>query len=541
MTVDKNTATDTSPASGPDRRWWALAGVALAVSLVIMDATVVNVALPVMIRDLGLTASEAEWMNAIYSLMFAALLLTAGRVGDLWGRRRLLLVGMVVFLVASVVAGSVSDGGALIGARLGQGIGAALVLPTTLSTLNAVFVGRQRAIAFAVWGSTIGGMAAVGPLVGGWLTTDVTWRWAFWINVPVGLVVIAVALYAVPETRDDSGPRRLDGVGIAFSLVGMGSLVFALIEGLRYGWWRQETGAISPVPVAFVLGLVLMTVFVVTQLRRARAGKVTLVDLGLLQHRSFRYGSIAALVVALGELGLLFALPLLLQNALGYSALGTGGLIVVLALGTFLVSGATPQLTRRWGGRAVVRTGLALEAVAVGGISLTLTAHVSGAVIAAWLFLYGLGVGMATAQLTSVILADVPVAESGQASGLQSTIRQIGSALGVAILGALLITSLGHQTRASLVDLGVPAAQSEQIASTVRHSAGGAIPALEADPSTRQSGAAARDALISASKITTGSAAAVIALGLAATLALPPTPPEAGTTRRRRGAAARTD
>ncbi len=317
----------------------------------------------------------------------------------------------------------------------------------------------------------------------------------------------------------------------------MGSLVFALIEGVRYGWWRQGSGAVSPVPVAFALGLMLMVAFVATQVSRARTGKVRLVDLGLLRFRSFRYGSIAALVVALGELGLLFTLPLLLQNALGYSALGTGWLIVALALGTFLVSGATPQLTRRWGGRAVVRTGLAAGGVAVAGLSLTVSVHVSGWAIAAWLFLYGLGVGMATAQLTSVILADVPVAESGQASGLQSTFRQIGSALGVAILGALLVTTLGQQTRTSLVDLGVLPAQSEQVASSVRHSAGAVIPALEANAATRESGTAARDALITASRITTGSAAAVIALGLAATLALPPTPPEGGSTRRRRTSA----
>ncbi len=538
MTVDKNTspAPDATTAK-KDRRWWALGAVALAVSLIIMDATVVNVALPVIIRDIGLTASEAEWMNAVYALMFAALLLTAGRVGDIWGRRRLLFTGMTLFLIASVVAGTVSHGGALIGARLGQGIGAALILPTTLSTLNAVFVGRQRAIAFAVWGSTIGGMAAVGPLVGGWLTTDVSWRWAFWINIPVGLVVIALTLYAVPETRDETGSRKLDGVGVILSLVGMGSIVYALIEGVRYGWWLQGSGALSPVPVAFLGGVIVMAIFVLTQIRRARSGAVTLVDLGLLRVRSFRYGSLAALVVALGELGLLFTLPLLLQNALGYSALGTGWLIVALAVGTFLVSGATPQLTRRWGGRAVVRTGLASEAVAVAGLSLSINAHVSGWAIAGWLFLYGLGVGMATAQLTSVILAEIPVAESGQASGLQSTFRQLGSALGVAILGTLLVTTLGHQTRTNLEDSGVTAAQSAQVADSVRHSAGAVIPALEANASTQASGVVARDALITASKITTGSAAVVIALGLAATLALPPTPPEGGTTRRRRTSA----
>ncbi|WP_062202745.1 MFS transporter [Demequina salsinemoris] len=519
MTVDKDIAESPNPAGS--RRWWALAAVALGVSLIIMDATVVNVALPVVIEDIGLTATQAEWMNAVYSLMLAALLLTTGRAGDLWGRRRLLLVGMGVFIVASVAAGSVDSGGALIAARLVQGVGAAMILPATLSTVNAIFSGRERAIAFAVWGSTIGGMAAVGPLVGGWLTTDVTWRWAFWLNVPVGIAVLALVIWAVPETRDPGEHRSIDVRGAALSTLGMGAIVFALIEGGQYGWWLQDSGTISPVPIAMAAGLSLMALFVVDQLRRQRAGRPVLVDLTLLRLRSFRYGSIAALVVALGEFGLLFTLPLLLQNALGYSALGTGWLVLFLAIGTFLISGATPQLTARLGARAVVRIGLACEAIAVGGLALTLSADIGGVAIASWLFLYGAGVGMATAQLTNVILTDVPVAESGQASGLQSTFRQLGSALGVAILGTLLVVSLGTSTDTHLADAGVPDDARPAIVESVRHSAGAVIPSLQADASTEAAGDAAADGMITASRITTGVASAIILIGLAATLALP--------------------
>ena len=509
----------------PSRRWWALATVALGVSIIIMDATVVNVALPVIIEDLGLSATQAEWMNAIYSLVFAALLLTVGRIGDLHGRRRIFLVGIVLFTLASVAAGLAGSGEALIGARFVQGIGASMILPATLSTVNALFTGRERAIAFAVWGSTIGGMAALGPLVGGWLTTYYTWRWAFWINIPVGLLVLAGILWAVPETRDEKARPGLDLVGVALSALGLGAIVFALIEGQSYGWWRQDDGSISPVPIAMAAGLLLMWRFVVSQRARARDGRVALVDLGLLDVRSFRYGSIAALIVALGEFGLLFTLPLLLQNALGYSALGTGWLIVSLAVGTFLVSGATPQLTARWGGRTVVRVGLGTEAVAVAGLAITLSADISGRLIAAWLFLYGIGVGMATAQLTSVILADIPVNESGQASGLQSTFRQLGSALGVAVLGSLLIGTLGRSTQAQLTDTGMPEQAATQATEVVTSSAGAVIPTLQANPATAAAGDAAATGMIHASKVTTGVAAAIITLGLAATWALPPTPP----------------
>jgi MFS family permease len=275
------------------------------------------------------------------------------------------------------------------------------------------------------------------------------------------------------------------------------------------------------------VGLVFMARFWVVQRKRQRAGKIVLVDLRLLDVRSFRFGSIAALIVALGEFGLLFTLPLLLQNSLGYSALGTGWLIVSLAVGTFLVSGMTPQLTGRYGGRAVVRMGLATEAFAVAGLAITLSASISGWLIALWLFLYGVGVGMATAQLTSVILAEIPVAESGQASGLQSTFRQLGSALGVAILGTLLITTLGRSTTSSLEAAGAPAPVVTQVSSAVTGSAGAVIPSLQANPATAAYGDAAADAMIHASKVTTGIAAGVIALGLAATLALPfvPKPP----------------
>ncbi len=518
MTVDNN-ATPTIRG-----RWWALAAVALGVSIIIMDATVVNVALPVIISDVHLDATQAEWMNAVYSLMFAALLLTLGRVGDLYGRRRLFAAGMTVFVGASVLAGFADGAAVLIGARVLQGAGAAMILPATLSTLNAVFRGKERAIAFAVWGSTIGGMAAVGPLVGGWLTTDVSWRWAFWINIPVGLVVLALIARYVPETRDETAGRGLDVGGVVLSSLGMGGIVFALIEGRQYGWWERSSGGISPVPIALTLGLALMAWFVALQRSREKSGKIVLVDLHLLGVRSFRYGSLAALVVALGEFGLIFTLSLLLQGALGYTALGTGLLIVSLAAGTFLVSGATPQLTKRYGGRAVVRVGLGLEAIAVAGLALTLSASIGTWSIAGWLFLYGFGVGMATAQLTSVILADIPVHESGQASGLQSTLRQVGSALGVAVLGTLLIATLGHSAAAHIGATDTPVASQQHIVDAVTHSAGAAIPSFQADPTTSAAGDAAAAGMIDASKTTTGVAAGIIALGLLSTFALPASP-----------------
>lgn len=313
------------------------------------------------------------------------------------------------------------------------------------------------------------------------------------------------------------------------SALGLGGIVFGLIEGDYYGWWTTDDGGLSPVPFALVIGVVLVTVFVVVEKRRVAAGKVALVDLSLLRLRSFRYGIIAALIVALGEFGLLFALPLLLQGALGYSALGTGWLLLWLAMGTFLVSGATPHLSRRLGQTNVVRIGLGLEAIAIGGLAATMGLSMSGTVIAIWLFVYGVGVGLATAQLTSVILVDVPVAESGQASGFQTTVRQLGSALGVALLGGLLISTMTTNTADRLAATGLPQEAQDAVVEIVHESAGAAIPVLVADPATADAAVEAEQALVDAARLTTGIAAGVLLIGLAATFALPHSAPEAPT------------
>ena len=500
------------------RRWWAMAAIALGVSLVIMDATIVNVALPVVIKDLGLNATEAQWMNAVYALVFAALMLTSGRLADLYGRKLLFVCGMVTFGVGSLLAGSALGPIMLILARLVQGVGAAAILPSTLSTINAMFSGRERGIAFALYGSTIGGMAAVGPLVGGWLATDVSWRWAFWLNLPLLVVALALTLTSLPETRDPNVRRGLDLIGTMLASVSLAGIVFALIESSTYGWWRQDSGALSPIPFVLVGGVVVLAAFVVWERRREAAGKVVLTHLGLFGIRSFRYGALAALIVALGEFGMLFALPLVLQGAMGYDALGTGWLILTLALGTFFASGLVPRLTQLWGQTNVVRVGLGLEAVAIGGLALALPG-------AAWrlgalLFAYGVGVGLATAQLTAVILSEVPVARSGEASGLQTTIRQLGSALGVALLGGMLITSLTSGTREALADSTLPGPAREQVVQVVRQSVGAAIPGLKANPATAPAAGQAAEALVHAAKITTGTASGALFVGLLATLLL---------------------
>ena len=304
-------------------------------------------------------------------------------------------------------------------------------------------------------------------------------------------------------------------------MVGMGAIVFGLIEAQTYGWWRTDSGGLSPVPFVLAGGVLAMALFVLHERRRAAAGAPVLVDLGLFAIPTFSAGVVAALIVAFGEFGLLFTLPLLLQGTLGYSALQTGWVIVALALGTFLVSGALPKISQHVPQRTVVQVGLGLEAVAVGALALTISTDVATWQLCACLFLYGVGVGMATAQLTSLLLHDVPVDESGQASGLQSSVRQLGSALGVAVLGGFLIGSLGRATEDNLAALSLPATVVQTVTTAVTDSAGTAVAGLQAQPGAVAIAQAAGDAMIHASRLTTGFAAIALVVGLLATFRLP--------------------
>ncbi|MBN9170915.1 MAG: MFS transporter, partial [Microbacterium sp.] len=222
------------------RRWVGLVFISIAVSLIIVDSTIVNVAVPSIVDDLGISSTQVQWVQEAYTLVFAALLLVFGSLADRFGRRRMMLTGVAIFAVSSVAAALAPTGDLLILARLVQGVGGAMILPTTLSLINATFRGKERGLAFAVWGSTIGGMAAVGPLLGGWLTTDFSWRWAFGINVPLGIAIIVGVALTVAESREPER-RGIDVVGAILSVVTTGSLVFGLVEGRTLGWWRTAT------------------------------------------------------------------------------------------------------------------------------------------------------------------------------------------------------------------------------------------------------------------------------------------------------------
>ncbi|KZM70630.1 MFS transporter [Nocardia terpenica] len=522
------------PARQGRRRWFALAVLALGLAMVVLDGTVVGVSLPVIIADLGLDFTQAQWVNSVYSVVFAALLITAGRLGDRLGRRRIFALGVVVFVAGSLLAAAAQDPGALIWGRIVQGVGGACVLPGTLSTVNATFRDRDRVIAFAVWGSVMSGAAAVGPLLGGWLTTDYTWPWIFLVNLPIGLVVLAGIAAVVPETRMDGHAPGLDVDGFLLSAAGFGLVVFALIEGQTYGWWRplrdfhllgvtwSRRASSSPIPVLLVVGLALLALFVLWERHRALVKRSALLDLSLFRRPGFRWGNAAAFVVALGEFGLLFALPLFLVNVLGLSPLRSGFVLAAMALGAFVAGGATEGLARALGPVRIVRVGLAIEAVAVAVTALVVTAHISPWLLGGLLACYGVGLGLASAQLTGTVLAGVPVAASGQGSATQSTLRQVGSALGAAVLGGILSISLGHLLPRRLSALpGIPPHAVDAATTATRDSAGGAITTLRAHHITGPVVDTLSRAFTDATRLTMLGAAVFLALGLLASLRIP--------------------
>ncbi len=518
------------PMSTQKNRWLALLFVSLAVSLVIVDSTIINVAIPAIVTDLDATSTDVQWIQESYTLVFAALLLVFGALADKWGRRSMLVIGLAFFTVSSIFAATSDTAGALIAWRVIQGIGGAMVLPTTLSIVNATFQGKERGIAFAVWGSTIGGMVAVGPLLGGWLTTEFSWNWAFGINIPLGVLITVGVFLFVTESKDAEHARPIDWMGAVLSVLASGSLVFGLIEGRNFGWWDINVPfvigdwewplAISVVPVSFAVTAIAVAWYIVHGLARQKAGKSTLIAFGLFTLPSFRNGNLVALIVSMGEFGIILALPLWLQFVLGYSAFESGLVIVALAVGSFAASGISAGLGSRLESTWVIRVGLVLEMIGVAGIGFMISPEATGWSIVPFLFVYGMGVGFATAQLTGVVLKDVPVAASGQGSGTSSTSRQIGSALGIAVIGTVLFSTAQFSLESSLANRNVPDAISAPIVAAVIDSAGGAISGLEANPATADFATDAKVALSNGTASAAYLATGFLAVALVASFSL---------------------
>lgn len=505
--------TTTTPATDapPTRRdWIALAVLSIGLGLIVLDGTIVGVALPDIIADLHLDLTDAQWVNSLYAVVLAALLLSTGKLADRWGRKNLFLAGIVVFVGGSILAAMADAAGPLIAARAVQAVGAALIMPSTLSTVNAVFRGRYRAAAFGVWGAVISGAAAIGPLAGGALTEWASWHWIFLVNIPLGILIFVAGILTVPATRGAHHRPGADVDGALLAAIGFGALVFAVIEGPDLGWWAPTAdlelfgwvwptdAAVSAVPVAFAIAAVALVLFVVWERHREKVRRSALLDLRLFFLPTFSWGNLTAAMVAVGEFAIIFVLPLYLINALGLSVMSAGLVIAAMAVGAFVSGAAARHLAARFGSPGTVLIGLALEVVGTLILALVVTGTTPGWLVALPLVLYGLGLGLASAQLTGTVLRDVPVDVSGQGSATQSTVRQIGSALGTAFAGAALSVSLALTVPAALAGAGITGSAADELADATRQSAGTMITQLRGQGAAGPFGdqtAAAVDAL----------------------------------------------
>jgi EmrB/QacA subfamily drug resistance transporter len=434
------------------RRWLALAAMAAAVAIVTLDTTILNVAIPTIRRDLNTDLGSLQWVITGYSLTLGSLLIIGGRIGDLFGVRRAFVTGAVLFAVGSFLASVATSTQILVlGEALVEGIGAALLFPASLATLSMTFQGPARARAFAVWGGVAGAAAALGPVIGGWLTSDFSWRWGFRINVVVAPLAALAALAALPADVGRGRRPGLDLPGVVLAAVGLFLVVFALTEGPDQGWLANRGGmaiggvtvwsslwSVSPVVVAVAVAAVALTGFVLFERRKERSGRDPVVDLRLFGSRAFGGGLVTAATVVMAQAGTMFVLAVFLQATHHLTPVSAGRWLLPVGLAVLVGAQIGGRVAGAAGPVKVVRAGILVQLAGVLTAATILRADTGWAALAVALGLFGLGAGLASSQLVNVILSEVPRERAGSASGLATTNNSLGAALGVTILGSVL-------------------------------------------------------------------------------------------------------
>jgi len=447
-----------------DRKWWTLIAVCVGTFMLLIDVTIVNVALPDIQSSLKASFSDLQWVVDAYSLMLAALLLTAGSLADLFGRRLLFIIGLVIFTLSSLASGLATTPVWLNLARGAQGIGGAAMFATSLALLGNAFQGRERGTAFGIWGSIVGVAVAIGPVVGGALTTGISWRWIFLVNVPIGVIAVILCVAKVRESHQPGAPRP-DIIGVVTFSGALGALVYALIKVDTRGW--GSTLIVACLAGAVVLGIAFV---VAERVQREKA----MFDLSLFRKPTFVGGSVAAFGLSGGLFSLFLYLTLYLQDVLGYSALQTGIRFLVLSGGILLTSTMSGRLTARVPIRFLIAPGLALVGVGLllmrGLDAGTHWTHLIPGFIVA-----GAGAGMVNPPLASTAIGVVAPARAGMASGINSTFRQVGIATGIAALGTLFARVVRTHTVSMLHGVpGIGSNAAHALASTISQGSGAA-------------------------------------------------------------------
>src|SRR5665213_2771352 len=405
-----------------------------ALFMVMLDNTVVNVSLPSIQRDLHASLSALEWTVNAYTLTFAVLMVTGGRLGDIFGRRRMFLFGVVVFGISSAAIGFAPNDTTLVAFRAVQGIGAAFMMPATLSIITQAFPPEQRGMAIGTWAGVSAMALAIGPVLGGFLTQSVSWRAIFFINPPIALVTIAVTLFAARETRDETVSRSVDYAGIAAITVGLTSVVLALVEGNAWHWGSTRVIALFAIAVAAVIAFVVIE----------RRVKAPMVDFAFFRSRSFLGASVVGFIVSFAMLAQFFFLALYMQNILHYSPLQAGVRFLPSTLVIIVMGPLAGRLTDRIGPRPLMTAGLLTVSAAL-LIQSRLTVHSGYGLLLPGFVLMGIGMGLVMSPMSTAAMNAVDRTKAGVASGVLSMSRMVGGTFGVAIMGALVAT-LGRST-----------------------------------------------------------------------------------------------
>ena len=420
-----------------NRKWWTLTAVAFGLFMIMLDNTVVNVALPSMQRSLHLKISALEWVVTGYALTFGAFMLTGGKLADLFGRRLIFVVGLVVFTASSLACGLAGSAPVLIGARVVQGLGAAMMNPATLSIITVTFPPRQRGTAIGIWAGISALALAVGPLVGGVITQRINWNWIFFINIPVGLIAIAAAFAFIDESRDTSHEQRPDVPGLATSALGLFALSYALIESNTYGWTSAR------ILGAFAVAVVALGAFVLLELRQ----RLPMLDLSLFRNRIFAGANTVMLLVGLAMFGVFFYVSLYIQQVLGYTPTQAGGAFLPWTVLIILLAPQAGRLSDRIGPGPLVTTGMI---VLTGSLFLfaRMGVHESFWGLLPGMLLGGVGMSSAMAPVTAAAMSSVRPDKAGVGSAVLNSMRQVGGSLGIAIMGAIVAAGISSSAKA---------------------------------------------------------------------------------------------
>jgi EmrB/QacA subfamily drug resistance transporter len=439
------------------RKWAPLIVMALALFIVVLDTTIINVSVKAIIEDLHSNLKAIQWVITGYSLMLAAFTITGGRLGDIFGRKRMFLIGAVIFGIGSLMASqSHSSTFLMFSVSFVEAAGACLMLPATASLLVSTYRGKDRAIAFGVYGAIAGAAATVGPIIGGWLTTTYSWRWNYLINPGVVLVILAGS-FLVKEAHERNR-HKPDLQSIILSALGLGGVVYGIIESSTYGWIKAKGDyeifgqafhllGVSVTTYSIVFGLIFLAIFLLRQADMEDRGRVPLVSTKLLSNREFMAGTTVLGVAVLGQFGLIFVFPIFLQGLLGKDAFHSGLAVLPLSLSILVAAPAAGILSARRNvpQRYLIQAGL-LFAV-IGAVLLYNEVSVTSTVATfiPGFICFGLGFGLVISQLANLTLSAVSVDMAGEASGVNNTFRQIGTSMGQALIGALLISALLSQ------------------------------------------------------------------------------------------------